>query len=226
MTTTSKDQKINLQQDRIHALKSAQINGEREMIEANINPKYKIDKQSAGFVHILTRIKHLNPATKGYNNEDRVVKIHASEFDRRAAQGAFKTYDELEIIHDPRENRPASQEGYLKLMKPDHVNIIEAQSKNVDRAVVDQAKHLAKKEDELKSIAKGLDDTKATLDQKESDLAQREAELNKRLEQLKAFEATAGAPAADMKVEAKIIVDGVPAASATATAGETAAKKK
>ncbi len=115
----TKDQKMELQRDQLQELKQAQIdhiNGVEEFptVTANRNKKYKIKANEQGYVHVKTKVNHLAQDQKSFTPEENIIKIHAREFDRRVAEGAFKTYDEAEVIHDPRQNAP---EKYS--LKPD-----------------------------------------------------------------------------------------------------------
>lgn len=117
----SRDEKLMRQKDDLQDLKGRQIeaatgDGEPlETIKANKNGKYLIRSiEAKGYVHVHTVVKHLNADQKDFLYDKRIVKIHAREFDRRVAEGAFKTYDEVEVIHDPRVNAPKSYN-----LKPD-----------------------------------------------------------------------------------------------------------
>ncbi len=110
----SRDERIVAQKDDLQDLKGRQIeaanSGEQlATIEANRNPKYSVREiEAKGFVHVRAVVRHLNFDQKSFNDEEHIVKVHAREFDRRVSEGAFKTYDEVEVIHDPRVNAPSS----------------------------------------------------------------------------------------------------------------------
>ncbi len=108
----TREEKLAQQRDDLLELKGKQIRaaaGETDAIETqkgNKDKAYVLPENEAKYVHLKTTIKHLDEATKSIKKEDRIIKIHAREFDRRIAEGAFKTYDEVKVLHDPRANAP------------------------------------------------------------------------------------------------------------------------
>jgi membrane protein involved in colicin uptake len=112
----TRDEKLSLQQDQLLAQKGKQIeaaNGNEDALETitgnrDKSGKYRVLVLEQNYVHVKTIIKHLDQSQKNFVNEEKIHKIHAREFDRRVREGAFKTYDEVEVLHDPRANAPES----------------------------------------------------------------------------------------------------------------------
>lgn len=131
----TRDQKLSLQQSQLQELKGKQIdaiNGNDEAmpeIEANRNDKYTIRETEQGYVHVKVTNKTLAPGEKSFLEDTHIVKIHAREFDRRVSEGAFKTFDEVEVIHDPRANAPEKYD-----LKPGFLSI-NANGPTADQAV-------------------------------------------------------------------------------------------
>lgn len=112
----SRDEKSQRQADQLRELQDAQREGNIQTREPNvksnylskINPDFRVNEHEyEGYVHIFARKKHVQLATKEITNEDRVIKVHAAQFERRNAEGAFTVYDEVEIVHDPRKEKTA-----------------------------------------------------------------------------------------------------------------------
>lgn len=110
----TRDEKLSLQQDQLLDQKGKQIevaNGNESALPTvpgnrDKSGKYRVLVLEQGYVHVKTIIKHLDQSQKNFKNEEKIHKIHAREFDRRVREGAFKTYDEVEVLHDPRANAP------------------------------------------------------------------------------------------------------------------------
>jgi hypothetical protein len=200
----TKDQKQARQQSQLSALKEQQIReklgeDETEYVSGNRNSSFKIRALEAdGYVHIHTRIKHLANDQKSFVNEDRTIKIHAREFDARVKNGAFKTYDEVEVVHDPRKKAPT-----VYNLKPDGIPVAggnvqdkinaasgadkKAQEK-LEREKLNLQKNsdaLEKKKeevnaqiDELNEKEKQIISKAQELEAKEKAIAEREAKLN------------------------------------------------
>lgn len=110
----TRDEKLSLQQDNLLEQKGRQIeaaNGNESAMPTvkgnrDKSGKYRVLQLEEGYVHVKTIVKHLDQTQKNFVNEETIHKIHAREFDRRVREGAFKTYDEAEVLHDPRTNAP------------------------------------------------------------------------------------------------------------------------
>lgn len=191
----TKDQKQARQQSELSALKQDQIaialgEKEGEFVEGNRKPGTQIRALEAkGYVHVWTRVKHLDQGGKSFTNEDRTIKIHAREFDNRVKDGAFKTYDEVEVIHDPRKNAPKEYALKPEILGAagdvqDKVNAAtgKAQEKlDKEKAhVLKTSQILEKKIGEVNTKVDELNIKEGELTTKEQQLADREAELAKR----------------------------------------------
>jgi len=160
----SKDQKLMRQVDQIEAMRDEQRAGleNLETIPGNRNPKYQVRKDEADrYVFIFTRIKHVSTMTKSINNEDRIIPIHKAEFDRKVDEGYFAIYDEVSVIHDPRDGAPMT---YDIAHKEGQVNIVEPRQPRADAAQLkEQREALRLKEQELLAKQKELEEREAKL---------------------------------------------------------------
>jgi len=185
-TDLTKDQKNAQQVSDLNELRTQQIaeaNGdeETEYVEGNRNPKFKIrELEARAYVHVWTRIRNLAPDQKSFIDEDKVVKIHAREFDKRVKDGAFKPYDEVEVVHDPRKGAPIHYE-----LKPDHVNVdapVMGIGKSNYQAGQLGAEDIGKAKSQIMKEAARIDAKNSQLKDRESDLDSREAALKAREE--------------------------------------------
>lgn len=183
-TDLTRDEKIARQASDLNALRTQQIaeaNGEEETeyVEGNRNPKFKIrELEAKAYVHVWTRIRNLSQDQKSFIDEDKIVKIHAREFDKRVKDGAFKPFDEVEVIHDPRKGAPKLYE-----LKPDQVNV-DAQVQGIGRSNYREDLSPEQAGQAKAQIMKEA----ARIDAKNSQLKDREADLNSREAALKARE--------------------------------------
>lgn len=128
----TKDEKLQAQKDQLTELQESQrdhlvTGNEIPSVEANRNPKYKVLAHEEHMVHVLATEKHDNPSTKEYVKKESIIKVHAREFDRRVNEGAFKTYDGAEVIHDPRIGAPKTYN-----LNPDFAKVESAGPKDSD----------------------------------------------------------------------------------------------
>jgi hypothetical protein len=175
MEYLTNEQRVAKQKSEMNARRLAQIevaNGEakEEMFEANRKPGHKIRSSEADYVHVRTMEKHLNNDQKSFTEAIKIVKIHPREFDRRVKEGAFKTYDDVEVLHDPR--------GGIKIydFKPE----ILSQEKNPLQADISgekTRKDVAEKEKQIIEAARALD-------AKEQNLAEREKAFERKMLEL------------------------------------------
>jgi hypothetical protein len=189
----TKDQKLSIQESELKELQEQQIaeaNGTEkvETVEGNRDPKHRIRKiESLGYVHVWTRIKHLDASGKNFTYEDKVVMIHNREFAQRVKDGAFTLFDEVTVIHDPRKNAPTEYD-----LKPEQIDVDKQVGPNTGTLkVVDEKesnrlkvveKNLKAREDKIAAseerINKSIDEAEQRLAKREAALAEREAKLN------------------------------------------------
>lgn len=157
-------------------MRKKQMNGDVSYVTANKSASLNLDPpiqakhlqiredEADGYVHVFVREKHVDINSKSINNIDKVIAMHKNEFDRKVNEGYFQLYDQVEIIHDPRDEskdytdsdlRPGKSRIDPGPLRPERKLGADLQKKATD---------LAKKEADLKS--------------READLAKREAALN------------------------------------------------
>lgn len=160
----TRDQKIASQKSKIEALRESQIleatgAKEPELVPANRNPKFKIRKIEAdGYVHVFTRVRNLDQAQKNFINEDRIIVIHARDFDRKVNDGMFKTYDLVEVIHDPRKGAPKSYD-----LKPEAVSVDKPAKSSIDPKLAERERQIEQAEAELAAREKALAEKEAAI---------------------------------------------------------------
>lgn len=59
-------------------------------------------------MHLKLTQKLHNPALKNYTDHERVVQFSVRDFENMDKEGAFKGYDGVDILHDPREQAKKS----------------------------------------------------------------------------------------------------------------------
>lgn len=217
----TRDQKIARQRSELGELREHQISvatgeSDEQYVEANRNSKFKIRAiEAAGFVHVWTRVKHLSQDQKSFVNEDRIVPIHAREFDKRVKDGAFSTYDEVEVIHDPRKGAPKTY-----VLKPSQLSVEQAPSastapaKSQEKEIERQKQQVAKEAERLEKIQDLQTEREKEIARKEAELAAREKALAEAESKPEAATAAASAPAPDVKIT---VEPSATAASATAS---------
>lgn len=170
----SRDEKMMKQQDQIAEKRAQQEPGLDSLprVDANrkvtISPPTKLvidtvrEDESERFVHVFTRVKHMNPAQNDFINEDRVIVMHANEFDRKVDEGFFNLFTQVEVIHDPRKNAPSNYQLKKSVVKLDEKPVVK--NTGAEKALAERSKELDVKEKELLK--------------KQQDLEAREAALN------------------------------------------------
>jgi len=175
----SRDTKLMLQQDEIDALKREQARGTPNMVPANrtitLNPATTLnireikEAEAEKYVHVFTRNLHNDDNAKKYNLEDKIIAIHAGEFDTKVKQNYFQSFDLVEIIHDPRQDavevnlQPNKRKVEAPVARP--------------AAQGNQSAELRKQAAELKAKEQELIDRQAAIEKKEANLAAKEAAL-------------------------------------------------
>jgi hypothetical protein len=167
----SRDEKQMIQQDQIAELRTKQSEGIDKLptVTANRNPKYQIREDEADrYVIVMTTIKHVSTQTKSVNEEKRMIHIHKAEFQRKIDEQYFAIYDEVEVIHDPRQNAPTVYElkhkdGVVKLDTPKTKETGNAQLNERVQALKTKEKFLSDKEAELIAKQKELEQREAAL---------------------------------------------------------------
>jgi hypothetical protein len=208
----TKESKQAKQAAQLKSLQSEQIavaNGERdgEYVEGNRRTGSKIRKHEAdAYVHVEVINKNLQPDQKSFKEDKNVVKIHAREFDRRVEEGAFSTYDQAEVIHDPRANAPSSYK-----LKPETLSI-DAGGPKAD-------KNIALREQTLKKKEAAIADKFEELGDKEKEIAEKNAQLDQAIEEAKAKSAQLDALIEEAKKKAGSIAPAGGTASIDVTIG-------
>lgn len=228
--STTRDEKLAKQQDEIQDLRDRQNAGDIDKVTANRNSKYKISElEEEGYVHVATRIKDLNPDQKSFTNRDAVLSIHKGEFDRKVKEGYFQLFDEVEVIHDPRENAPDSY-----VLKPATLST-EAPKGLPSAELNERVNKLKGREKELNEAGKAIEKRQKELAGIHSTLSNREQELNEREAKLKSLDDELAAKKAELDKQPIVTLNAGPLADMTPAAGsanaqsgstETAATKK
>lgn len=201
----TKEQRQADQVEELAELKHKQLNDRIPMIEANRNPNFKISAHDADrFVHVYTEIKNVAGDGKSISVEKNTIMIHANQFDQKVAEGFFYSYDNIEIIHDPREQSSKSKEyntiadfkpGLTSL--PQAVDLSKQQGQApgpvTSRKIQSREKELdliysqnVEKEKQLDAAAQKLIDEKAQFEKDKAEFEER-----KRVAQLESEEAEA-----------------------------------
>jgi hypothetical protein len=102
------------------------------------------------FVHIDTVTRHLNGDQKSFSEEKITLKVSARDFEQKIKEGMFKTFDEYEVIHDPRKDAPKSYN--LKGEEPTTAGAVPPVN------IAAREKRLAEKEAALDEKIKQMDD--------------------------------------------------------------------
>lgn len=138
----------------------AALAGDKEkirMIKGNKDSKHEIAEHEKHLIHVYTNIKTVDVDTKTIHEEERIVKVHARNFDQLIKDGAFAVYDEVKVIHDPRKNAP--KEYNLRPNVPASASLTAA-------TMTDAA--LAAREQKLKEREKQIEERLAKLEALES----------------------------------------------------------
>lgn len=171
-----------LQQDQIDDLKREQAKGTPNMVPANrtitLNPPTTLninevkEAEAEKYVHVFTRNLHDDPNAKRYNLEDKIIAIHAGEFDTKVKQNYFQSFDLVEIIHDPREG---AVEVNLQPNKRKTEQAIARPAAQLGQAAI--SAELRKQATELKAKEQELIDRQTAVEKREADLATKEANM-------------------------------------------------
>jgi len=159
MEDLTRDQKLHRQQSENIALREEQkriANGEAEddLIPANMNEKFKIRRLEENFVHVRIATKTLNDREKRFDTVEKVDVYHERTFDQMVNQGAFGLFDEVEVIHHPK-----NKEYTKEQLKPNNLDIDKKTVDVVGTPLKD--KQLAKKQAELDNKIKAIDEQTA-----------------------------------------------------------------
>lgn len=175
MEVLSKEQKEAKQVSEINNLRYAQKNGTAKMVKANKDTTIEIPEAAAeGYVFLMTTARHINQDLKSITEVKSLVPIHKANFDRMVAQGGFALFDDVKIVHDPREG--ARTDYKFKIEHVSSASIAETPSKSADMTAINEAR-------------KGLEAQKTTLENKQAELIDREARLKAQEEDLAKREA-------------------------------------
>lgn len=188
----SRDTRSMKQQDHIANLRLEQSKGDPAMVKANrtinlgnepttLNITQVRESEADKYVHVFTRVKHDDPTSKRYNFEDKIIQIHAGEFDMKVKQNYFQSFDLAEVIHDPREGATEMnlQPNKRKVEQPT-VRPSQAQGNSVQAAELrKQAQELSAKEKELIGRQDDLEKREAEIKVKEEALRNSSAPAKK-----------------------------------------------
>jgi hypothetical protein len=178
-----REQELRAQKDKLNAQKRAQIqeaDGRPDAMEympANKKPDVKIRVIEKNYVHIGVMSRHLNADMKSFTDQRKIVKIHAREFERRSKEGAFSTYDETEIIHDPRPG------NHVYRFKPEA-----NKAPQIDHAAEKAKKEMSFREEQILAEAKKLDAREEEIKAEKAEFAKQKAEFEERLEKMKVMQ--------------------------------------
>jgi hypothetical protein len=178
-----REQELRAQKDKLNAQKRAQIqeaDGRPDAMEymaANKKPDVKIRVIEKNYVHLGVMTKHLNADMKSFTEQRKIIKIHAREFSRREKEGAFSTYDEHVVIHDPRPGNHAYR------FKPEA-----NKAPQIDHAAEKAKKEMSFREEQILAEAKKLDAREEEIKAEKADLAKQKAEFEDRLEKMKVMQ--------------------------------------
>lgn len=169
----SRDEKMMRQQDQIAEMRDIQTNNglsSLPMVQANRNPKYSIRADEAEkFVFVRCCVNNFQQKTNSMIPYERIIPIHANQFEQKIEEKMFATYHEVEIIHDPRKNAKSYSAddlkggGVVKLDQP-------KQSSNNNAQLNERVKALNEKEKDLLAKQADLEAREAALKAKEEAL--------------------------------------------------------
>lgn len=154
-TDLTRDQKLQKQQNENYDLKLQQIkeaNGEADpdLIVANMNKAYKIKAAEQNYVHVKLVHKTHNERAKSYDVSEKIDQYHERDFEKMVNAGAFGLFDEVEVIHHPKEKEYTAAQ-----LKPNQLDIDKKTVDTDPNAVSLKEKKLAQKE---KEVSKRLDE--------------------------------------------------------------------
>lgn len=172
----TQDEKKALQLDQVEELKRDQLSvvageSEAQTSAGNRNSAYAIrDVEKESYVHVLAITKNDNPQTKSYDEQKQVIKIHKREFDKRVKEGAFQTFDHVEVVHDPRENAPTSYS-----LKPNQIDVKGAQKEYEESLTNKVNPNVAAREKALNTKERAVVQKTSDLNEAAADLAAKQA---------------------------------------------------
>jgi hypothetical protein len=198
---TSKEQKEEIQLSELNELKRMQKAGEITMMRANIDSSVKIPAHEYdNYVVVRTLQRNLNPDQKSFTDIVKNIKVHADRFDAMVDAGGFVTFDDVKIVHDPRE---APREKYE--FRPQTINKAALSAAATPAAPSPRInKELEKKVKDLEAKEGDLADRESSINQKEQDVTDRMNELAAKEKELAEREAalkSTPAPAAEETVK-------------------------
>lgn len=194
---TKKEQKEEQQLEELKELQTLQKAGKVPMRKANRDSSVEIPAHEYdGYVVVSTLTRNLNPDQKSFTDIRKNVKIHKDRFDAMVDAGGFVTFDDVKIVHDPRENPRASYEFRPSTVSQKSLDAAARQgasvptkgSKELEKKANDLAareQELSKKTEDFNKASEGLEARENTVATKEQELAKKEEELAKREAALK-----------------------------------------
>lgn len=157
----SKDQRMMAQADQLADMQQKQLSGQIGKVKANIDSSFEISEHEAeGYVHVFTRVKHVQPDKKEIMNEDRVIKVHANIFDQKVKDGMLAVYDEFRIVHDPRKEGYKSEKIVTTLTESQTIELKESID-GLQKSKVEALVKVSELEDENESLKSQLEALKA-----------------------------------------------------------------
>lgn len=148
----SVDQRKMEQLDRVHELKAEQLAGNLPQVPANKSKTGQTvnEHEADGYVHIETKKYHPNPSNPRVPvTEQRIHKMHKDEFEGAIKNRFFELFDDVEVIHDPRDNAPSEYELRPGKMQVPATNNEQLNTATARKAITEKQKELVAKEKEL-----------------------------------------------------------------------------
>lgn len=192
----SKEEREYEQQQALKRLKQLQKSGKVVMVPCNIDPTHKISEQEEDdYVALHVTELYQVPGAKSYANVSKLLLIHANQFERFYEAKAFALYDEVKLVHDPREDAP-SPATYVFSDKPvDVMKTTASPSEKRTRQLDEQMQKINEGRVELDTKTKEIDARSKELDAKTADandsfekrvkaLQDREAEIKRQQDEL------------------------------------------
>lgn len=182
----SKDQREQQQLDDIATLRKSQKDGTAGKIRANKDSSIEIpEHHNDRYVYVIATQKNVNPDMKSFSEIASLIPIHAGLFDQMVDQGGFALYDDVKIVHDPRDD---AREKYV--FKIEHINPQSVESPAAAKSIkTSELNALNEARNQVNAQKATLENKAGELATKETDLATREANLLKMEQELKDREA-------------------------------------
>lgn len=196
METLSKEQKEAKQVSDIDALRTAQKTGAAGMIRANKDDSIEIPEHGNDrYVYVKATNKHLNADMKSHTSVVSLIPVHAGLFDQMVDQGGFALYDDVKIVHDPRDN---VRESYVFKVEQINSKSVETPSDAKSTKSSDmKAMNEARKQIEAQKVT--LENKQAELTTKETEITAKEVTIADREARLKMIEEELAAREAALK---------------------------